>query len=107
MKIRTLIAAAVKAGRHSVDRLVRAVFLTTNERNIMKKNDEETRGFVAAMKAIEKDGDTVEAAKHHRGVASSDLFPDAFTVGWKRACDEFISANVMITDGGTRAPETH
>ncbi len=51
------------------------------------------RGFVAAMKEIEKDGDTIEAAKYHRGISSGDLDPDAFTIGWRRACDGFIAAN--------------
>jgi hypothetical protein len=59
----------------------------------VNKKHEDLSGYVAAMRAIEEDGDTIEAARHHRGVASSDLHPDAFTAGWKRACDDFLSAN--------------
>lgn len=41
------------------------------------------RGFNCAKKELQ----TVDA-KELRGQASSDLYPDDFTKGWKAACDE-------------------
>lgn len=58
-----------------------------------QQTKEEERGFRAAMKAVEKDGNTIEAAKKHMGVSSGDLSPDEFTKGWRYYCDKFIELN--------------
>ncbi len=55
-----------------------------------KIEKEKARGYKAAKLAIAEDGGTLEAAREHRDVAREDLKPDAFTKGWKKACDEII-----------------
>lgn len=60
-----------------------------NRNNLWCPPSDRARGYMAARQAIVEDGGTIEAARHHRGVACGDLRADDFTRGWKLACDVF------------------
>jgi hypothetical protein len=79
---------------HWLPRLVRRLGLDA------QKGDREEEGYISAKQCIEQDGGGVEVARKHRADASSDLDQDSYTRGWKRACDEIISANVESTREG-------